>query len=164
MISDVDAILGEAKRDILGRSVGGPDNGRGGTSPEVDIDAKNGHELRFDQELPADFYKMDDLVRDISESGRLELLPLASGANTIKEIMKQFRDDGEPFHPQTDTDLKKWLKEVLIREHPGLTDTNTDFIVDELEGFPPEVSEEVAAVASSPRVYGPRPRDVIPMV
>lgn len=92
-----------------------------------------GHEQTdFEQleELPKDIENIHALMIDASAESRL--------ASTLVNIMMEFYQDGEPFQPNEDAQLRLWLEATLARENPDISDADIMLLLGEVEGFPPK--------------------------
>lgn len=114
---------------------------RGGVSPEIDIDEHYGSELVIDQveKLPSDFSTLDNLIEDALHDGGSDALEVAYFAQTAKQILHEFHDDGEECLLRDNAELRVWFDNTLAELHPNVSAIDRHRIIRDLEGFPPMV-------------------------
>lgn len=90
------------------------------------------------------------LMREIQEANPERLRVLGQEAVAVQEaarllsrVMAEFDEDGEPFRPQEDPELKNWLDDLLQREVTNLNSEDRALLLDSLLGFPPVTPAEI---------------------
>ncbi|MGB4762756.1 MAG: hypothetical protein WBP12_05380 [Candidatus Saccharimonas sp.] len=63
--------------------------------------------------------------------------PVARAAETLVRIMNEFAADDEPFQPSIDAGLHQFLEDIILREHPDLSESDRAWVLSQVRDFPP---------------------------
>lgn len=101
--------------------------------------------VRLMQESPVDkefdVYASEGILQMHQEI--IDDSPQSKAVETLVSIMDEFWDDGEPFQPSQDEELRDFIEEVIRREVPGLSDDDLRDLMARVPDFPPAETREV---------------------